>query len=116
MILLRFLIFVIIRQKQKQNQKLVELLNKLDPDNKMWKQEQLKKIDALDLPLEAKQGLKQKLEEDFKEGADYARKLFLIRDCIYGVDIQSIAIQIARLRFFISLLIEMEKKRDKKEA
>ncbi len=34
------------------------------------------------------------------------RKLFLIRNCIYGVDIQPIAIQIAKLRFFISLLID----------
>ena len=38
--------------------------------------------------------------------ADYGRKLFLIRNCIYGIDIQPIAIQIAKLRFFISLLID----------
>jgi hypothetical protein len=31
---------------------------------------------------------------------DYARKLFLIENCIYGVDIQPIATQISKLRFF----------------
>src|SRR5947208_5115759 len=37
---------------------------------------------------------------------NYGRKLFLIENCIYGVDIQPIAIQIAKLRFFISLIID----------
>ncbi len=37
---------------------------------------------------------------------DYIRKLGLIENCIYGVDIQTIAIQISKLRFFLSLLIE----------
>jgi adenine-specific DNA-methyltransferase len=30
---------------------------------------------------------------------DYARKLYLIENCIYGVDIQPIATQISKLRF-----------------
>ncbi len=33
-------------------------------------------------------------------------KLHLIENCIYGVDIQSIAVQISKLRFFISLICE----------
>ena len=37
---------------------------------------------------------------------DYGRKLYLIQNCIYGVDIQPVACQIAKLRFFISLAIE----------
>lgn len=37
---------------------------------------------------------------------DYARKLYLIENCIYGVDIQPIATQISKLRFFISLLCD----------
>lgn len=36
----------------------------------------------------------------------YGRKLFLIENCIYGVDIQPIATQIAKLRFFISLVVD----------
>src|SRR5690606_20054862 len=35
---------------------------------------------------------------------DYGRKLFLIENCIYGIDIQPIAVQISKLRFFISLI------------
>jgi hypothetical protein len=36
----------------------------------------------------------------------YETKLNLIENCIYGVDIQPIAIQITKLRFFISLICE----------
>jgi hypothetical protein len=38
----------------------------------------------------------------------YQRKLELIENCIYGVDIQPIAVQISKLRCFISLLAEDE--------
>src|SRR5207245_1278989 len=34
------------------------------------------------------------------------RKLYLIENCIYGVDIQPIAVQIAKLRCFISLIVD----------
>ena len=40
---------------------------------------------------------------------DYARKLYVIEHCIFGSDIQPIAVQISRLRFFISLLCEQRK-------
>jgi hypothetical protein len=36
----------------------------------------------------------------------YKTKLDLIENCIYGIDIQTIAIQISKLRFFISLICE----------
>ena len=39
---------------------------------------------------------------------DFGRKLYLIQNSIYGVDIQPVATQIAKLRFFISLAIEQE--------
>ena len=39
---------------------------------------------------------------------DYGRKLYLIENCIYGVDIQPIATQIAKLRFFISLIVDQQ--------
>ena len=38
----------------------------------------------------------------------YEQKLHLIQNCIYGVDIQKIASQISKLRFFISLIVEQE--------
>lgn len=39
---------------------------------------------------------------------DYGRKLYLIENCIYGVDIQPIAVQISKLRFFISLVVDQK--------
>ena len=48
------------------------------------------------------------IDETFKRyrDSDFGRKLYLIQNSIFGVDIQSIACQIAKLRFFISLAIE----------
>ncbi|MGN0884214.1 MAG: Eco57I restriction-modification methylase domain-containing protein [Candidatus Spyradosoma sp.] len=40
--------------------------------------------------------------------AVYKKKLDVIQNCLYGVDIQSIAVQISKLRFFISLLCEQK--------
>jgi len=47
------------------------------------------------------------IEQAFRDNElDYGRKLYLIENCIYGVDIQPIAAQIAKLRFFISLVVD----------
>ena len=47
------------------------------------------------------------IEQAFERNElDYGRKLYLIENCIYGVDIQPIAVQIAKLRFFISLVVD----------
>ena len=46
---------------------------------------------------------------------DYGRKLYLIENCLYGVDIQPIAIQITKLRFFISLVCDQKTNRNKKD-
>jgi adenine-specific DNA-methyltransferase len=104
-------------------QKLVHVLRKLDPDNALWKaqnraplEEQLASAKKLKDPTlrdeqttAAKASLN-KFDEDFAdpEYADYARKLYLIEKCLYGVDIQPIAVQIAKLRFFISLVVEQK--------
>jgi hypothetical protein len=78
--------------------KLTHLLHKLDPENKVWKEKLLEKI-----PPEIREETEKSLEN---KSVDYIRKLGLIENCIYGVDIQTIAIQISKLRFFLSLLIE----------
>lgn len=44
-----------------------------------------------------------------RQAAMYERKLFLIEHCIFGVDIQPIAMLISKLRFFISLICEQPK-------
>lgn len=43
------------------------------------------------------------------KAALYDLKLELIEKCLYGIDIQPIAVQICKLRFFISLICEQEK-------
>lgn len=79
---------------------LVLVLHKLDPENQKWKANLLAKV-----PVELKAEVEKSLEN---KSLDYIRKLGLIENCIFGVDIQEIAIQISKLRFFISLLIEQE--------
>ncbi len=98
-------------------QKMVHILQKLDPDNKVWKEVQLQKAEQESktaFEIEDKQARQDQLleiNEAFDQSIndpDYARKLFIIENCIYGVDIQPIAIQISKLRFFISLVIEQK--------
>jgi len=63
---------------------------------------------------EARQSAIKAIEEKFREKElDYGRKLYLIRNCLFGVDIQPIAIQICKLRFFISLLVDEKIDRNK---
>ena len=49
------------------------------------------------------------LQKISPEASLYQLKLALIENCIYGIDIQSIAVQISKLRFFISLICDCEK-------
>ncbi|MFA5857436.1 MAG: hypothetical protein WC955_00055 [Elusimicrobiota bacterium] len=86
--------------------KLVFILNKVDPGNELWKHAQLAAADTIP-DLRIKQDTKNRIEEYFEgKNTDYGRKLFLIQKCIYGVDIQQIAVEIAKLRFFIALLVD----------
>ncbi len=86
--------------------KLVFVLGKLDPGNARWKERQLAKAAALDDP-EIRRRAMEDVEATFaRNRLDYARKLYLIENCIYGVDIQPIAVQVAKLRFFISLAVD----------
>lgn len=88
--------------------KLVYILGKLDPDNERWKQTQLAKLDSAPM--------REELERAFADNNDdYGRKLYLIENCLYGVDIQPIAIQITKLRFFISLVCDQKTNRNKKD-
>lgn len=59
--------------------------------------------------VEAREAAIKSTEDVFENNHDdYGRKLFLIENCIYGVDIQPIAVQIAKLRFFISLVVDQK--------
>ena len=88
--------------------KLVFILNKLDPGNVHWKEKQIAK--AAEIPdTTVREHVIADIEQAFSQNElDYGRKLYLIENCIYGVDIQPIAVQIAKLRFFISLVVEQK--------
>ncbi len=99
--------------------RLVDLLAKLDPNNESWKRDRLavarldldwlKREDAgADRIADAEARIVD-IEKSFDtrfHALDYARKLYLIENAIYGVDIQPVAVQIAKLRFFISLVVD----------
>ena len=70
-------------------QKLVFLLRKLDLHNTQWGQLQAEPEEAFE-----------------KNTPDYNRKFYLIKNCIYGVDIQPLAIEIAKFRLFLSLIAD----------
>ena len=87
--------------------KLVFILAKLDPENYLWKQTQINALEQSIPDPVIKRKLTEQIEKHFKDkNPDYGRKLHLIQKCIYGVDIQQTAVEIAKLRFFISLLVD----------
>jgi hypothetical protein len=81
-------------------QRMVDILYLVDPKNDLWLNKLLEKVDIL---------YRREVEATYRNIlSDYSRKLGLIRSSIYGVDIQPLAIQITKLRFFISLLIDQK--------
>ena len=102
--------------------KLVLVLGKLDPRNQKWKQRQIDKVKRTIQTAEniedstVRDNTIHDLEREIenindafeRNELDYGRKLYLIENCIYGVDIQPIAVQIAKLRFFISLVVDQQ--------
>ena len=98
-------------------QQMVHILNRIDPDNKEWKEMMVKNAISktseayLNATDDERKEMVADIERSFNENVnrpDYARKLYLIENCIYGVDIQPIAIQISKLRFFISLVVDQK--------
>ena len=80
-------------------QKIVMVLQKLDPNAEWWKNKQVEKIDNVLL----RNMVKQKLEQTTVE---YARKIGIIQNSLYGVDIQPIAAEISKLRCFLTLIVD----------
>ena len=80
--------------------RLVDILKLVDPDNSKWLRLKLQPVDA-----SSRDGFEKILKQHLD---DYSRKLGIIRDSIYGIDIQPLAVQITKLRFFISLLIDQK--------
>jgi hypothetical protein len=91
-------------------QKMVYVIHKLDPNNDNWKLLQIEKItQSNELTSKEKNDLIAEITSVFDDNElDYGRKLYLIENCIHGIDIQPIATQISRLRFFISLIVDQK--------
>ena len=103
-------------------QKLTNVLNKIDPENTRWHELQKKRaVDdterAYDEHEKAERDRRtQEISDTFEHyTGGFGRKLFLIQNSIFGVDIQPIACQIAKLRFFITLAIEQEPNQNPKD-
>ena len=100
--------------------KLTLALRRLDPQNELWEslQKELavqRAASAFDTADQAERDAElQEISDTFERyrDTDFGRKLYLIQNGIYGVDIQPIATQIAKLRFFISLAIDQESNDD----
>ncbi len=75
-------------------QKIVYVISILDPSAKWWLAKQLS-------------GASPELRREYEnKGVDYIRKLGVIRQTIFGVDIQPIATEISRLRCFLTLIVD----------
>ena len=112
-------------------QQMVHVLKRIDPSNVMWNsmmidiatEEAHKELEKVASKAEIakieenRQARLDDIESAFNQSIndpDYARKLYLIEHCIYGVDIQPIATQISKLRFFISLVVDQKPTKDAK--
>lgn len=105
-------------------QRLVNLLAKLDPQNDRWEAHQRARLaddrTAAQKLTDAEERTERLAELDRWDAdlrvifdtdrfqPDYARKVFLIENAIFGADIQPVAVQIAKLRFFIALICDQK--------
>lgn len=79
-------------------QKIVFILQQIDQDGQLWFHIQIKK---------ASPEMRRVIEREFShKNFDYIRKLGVIRENIYGVDVQPIATEISRLRCFLTLVVD----------
>lgn len=80
-------------------QKMLLILQKVDPCSDGWLEKQLAKIENSFYRKEFEKKLR-------SENVNYVYKLGIIQSSIYGVDIQPIAVEISKLRFFLSLIVD----------
>jgi len=79
-------------------QKIVFILQQIDPEAHLWFENQI---------INTSPEVRRLIEREFQhKNFDYIRKLGIIRESIFGVDIQPIATEIARLRCFLTLIVD----------
>jgi len=80
-------------------QKMLLILQKIDPESVEWLIKQLDRIPDANVRKEVEEKL-------VNENWNYIHKLGIIQNSIYGMDIQPIASEISKLRFFLSLIVD----------
>jgi hypothetical protein len=79
-------------------QKVVFILQQVDPDGRKWFEKQVSNTAP---------EIRRVIEREFaNKNFNYIRKLGVIRENIFGVDIQPIATEISRLRCFLTLVVD----------
>ena len=81
------------------------ILSVLDPDSELWKNFVLESIQDENKKNQRREKLNLLTQENNR---GYTRKLTLLKNCIFGLDIQPLAILITRLRFYLSLMTEQK--------
>lgn len=79
-------------------QKIVQALQKLDPEANWWIERQVN--------YNAHPTVRQAVREKLSHNPEYARKIGVIQNSLYGVDIQPIAAEISKLRCFLTLIVD----------
>lgn len=79
-------------------EEMMQILSSVDPDGKVWMSEMMKSKDD---------GFREHVAEMFADGqVRYIKKLGLLRNCLFGVDLLEYAIEITKLRCWLSLIVE----------
>ena len=79
-------------------EEMMQVLTTVDPDGKIWVSEMMKSKDS---------EFREHIAEMFADGQiRYIKKLGLLRNCLFGIDLLEYAIEITKLRCWLSLIVE----------
>lgn len=79
-------------------EEMMQVLTTVDPEGKVWVAEMMKSKDD---------NFRNHISEMFADGQiRYVKKLGLLRSCLFGVDLLEYAIEITKLRCWLSLIVE----------
>lgn len=79
-------------------EEMMQVLTTIDPEGKVWVAEMMKSKD---------EQFREHIADMFADGQiKYVKKLGLLRNCLFGVDLLEYAIEITKLRCWLSLIVE----------
>jgi adenine-specific DNA-methyltransferase len=88
-------------------EEMMQVLTTVDPEGKVWVAEMMKSKD---------EQFREHISEMFADGQiRYVKKLGLLRSCLFGVDLLEYAIEITKLRCWLSLIVEQRVDFSKRE-